>query len=54
MGGRNLDDLKKLGDKMEVVSRHLKKLLVHSHLIQAVSNVWHQEEDPNKPSEATG
>ena len=39
MGGRNLDDLKKLSDKMEVVFGHINEMLVPAHLIQVVSNI---------------
>jgi len=40
VGGRSVDDLKKLGDKMEVVSDSIKKLLIPSHLNWDISNMW--------------
>ena len=33
MRGRNIDNLKELGDKMEVVSGNVEKLLATSHLM---------------------
>ena len=40
VGGRNVDDLKKLGDKMKVVSGNIKELLIPSHLGWDISNMW--------------
>ena len=38
MGGRDIDDFKKIGHKTEVVSGHINKLLVLGHLTEVISN----------------
>ena len=49
MGGRNTNDFKKLGHKMEVVPDHISKLLVLGHLTEVINNVQHFEVGQNKP-----
>ena len=47
--GRNTDDFKKLGYKMEVVPGHVGELLVLGHLNQTISNLQHFKVGQNKP-----
>jgi len=53
VGGRKLDDFKKLGDKLKVVSCGIEILLACIYLIWIISNMKCFEVDPNKPLEAT-
>jgi len=39
MGGRKVDGLKKLGDKVKVVPGCIKKLLIPSYLIWGISHM---------------
>ena len=53
MGGRKLDNLKKFGDKLKVVSDGIEMLPATNYLIWVISDMEYFEIDPNKPLEAT-
>ena len=53
MAGRKVDGLKKLGDKIKVVSGSINKLLGPSYLIQGISNMQNLIGNLNKPPGTT-